>query len=65
MLILALIGRLLAGPEGMVMALVAGLVLLLLGPRITPRRVMRRSGARAVSRPQAPRLHALMDELSP
>ncbi|MGD8643477.1 MAG: zinc metalloprotease HtpX [Chromatiales bacterium] len=62
--ILALIGRLLAGPEGMVMTLIAGAFLLLIGPRISPALMLRLYGARPLSPSHAPRLHALLRELS-
>lgn len=64
MLILGVVGRLLAGPQGMVMTLVAGLVLLIIGPRLSPQLVLRLYGAQALHPWQAPQLFALLRELA-
>lgn len=62
--LLALLGWLLWGVDGVLMLLVLGAVMVLLGPSVTPRLVMRLYGASALSPTQAPMLYAVVRELA-
>lgn len=62
--LLALLGWLLWGVDGVLMLLVLGAVMVLLGPSVTPRLVMRLYGASVLSPTQAPMLYAVVRELA-
>ncbi len=61
---LALLGWLLWGSDGLIMLMVAGVVILLFSPSITPRLVMRLYRAEPLTPEQAPRLYEALGELT-
>lgn len=64
LLILATLGHLFAGGPGMLTTLILGLFLLLLGPRVSPRLVLRLYGARRLTPFEAPGLQAMVQTLA-
>ncbi|MFQ5959613.1 MAG: zinc metalloprotease HtpX [Alphaproteobacteria bacterium] len=62
--LLGLIAWIVAGPEAIVWTLLGGAVALALGPRVSPRFVLRLYGAREVRPEETPDLHALVGELA-
>lgn len=60
---LALLGYLLWGGDGIVWLLLAGLMLVLLGPKVTPQLIMRLYRARALSQFDTPKLYRLLGPL--
>ncbi len=62
--LLALLGWLLAGIEGVIWAGIIGVVFLLVSPRASPRLVFKLSGARPLSVADAPGLYALVKTLA-
>jgi heat shock protein HtpX len=63
-LVLATVGWLLGGAELMLWAGAAGVVVLLLAPRMSPRLILHMYRARALAPQDAPQLHALLLELA-
>ncbi|MGQ9370067.1 zinc metalloprotease HtpX [Azospirillum sp. ST 5-10] len=63
-LLLGLCGWLVAGPEGVFWAFVAGAVGLAVGPRVSPRLVLAMFGARRLAPAEAPRLFAVVDAIA-
>ena len=62
--LLALLGFLLSGTTGVVMALAAGVFLFFFGPRISPQLLLRMYRARALSSNEAPQLYRIVQELA-
>ena len=62
--LLALLGFLLSGTTGVVMALAAGVFLFFFGPRISPQLLLRMYRARALSPNEAPQLYRIVQELA-
>lgn len=63
-LLLAGLGWTLGGGKGVFWAAAAGLVLLWLSPRLSPRLALRMYGAHPLPRADAPELHALVEDLA-
>lgn len=63
-LMLALCGWILAGPDGLLWAMVGGGLSLLFSPRLSPRVVLRMFGARPLSYAEAPRLFEAVGAVS-
>lgn len=62
--LLGLLGWVVAEIQGLIVAIVACLLVALLGPRISPRLVLRMYRAGVIRAQQAPRLYAILQELS-
>lgn len=62
--LLGLLGWVVAETQGLIVAIVACLLVALLGPRISPRLVLRMYRAGVIRAQQAPRLYAILQELS-
>lgn len=62
--LMGLVGWLLAGPEGALWTLVAGALLIVFSPRLSPKLVLRMYGAMPLSPAQAPELYALVEALA-
>lgn len=63
-LVLGGLGWVIAGADGIVWALIAGVTLIILNPGVSPRLVLRMYGARLLAPHEAPELHALVQELA-
>ena len=62
--LMALLGWLFFGPEGILLMLVTSGLMVLVNPVASPRWIMSVYGARPIARSQAPTLHAAVDELA-
>lgn len=62
--LLALLGGLLWGAEGVFILLLAGLVMVVVNPRVAPRVIMQWHGAKLLQAGQVPELHAIVQVLA-
>ncbi len=61
--LLGFLGWMIAGWEGLLWSMIAGGMMIVLSPRLSPHFIMRFHRARRVSASEAPRLHALLQQL--